>query len=137
MEIKLRSGTATDAAICGRIAYEAFKEIAEAHNFPPDLPSVEVASGLLSWILEHPGFYSVGAEVDSRVVGSNFLDERGVIAGVGPITIAVCRFRAYFRLSFGSAESKNGRLPSSRRFSPAESEFLPEHHPRNKHYPDR
>jgi GNAT superfamily N-acetyltransferase len=87
MEIKLRPGTAGDAAIGGRIAYEAFKEIAEAHNFPPDLPSVEVASGLLSWILEHPGFYSVVAEVDGRIVGSNFLDERGVIAGVGPITI--------------------------------------------------
>ena len=87
MEIKLRPGTAADAANCGRIAYQAFKEIAEAHNFPPDLPSVEVASGLLSWILEHPGFYSVVAEVDGRVVGSNFLDERGVIAGVGPITI--------------------------------------------------
>lgn len=87
MEITLRPGRAADASICGRIAYEAFKEIAEAHNFPPDLPSVEVASGLLSWILGHPGFYSVVAEVDSRVVGSNFLDERGVIAGVGPITI--------------------------------------------------
>src|SRR5215210_8910804 len=31
--------------------------------------------------------YSVVAEVDGRVVGSNFLWENGTIAGVGPITI--------------------------------------------------
>ena len=31
--------------------------------------------------------YSVVAEADGRVVGSNFLWENGVIAGVGPITI--------------------------------------------------
>ena len=34
-----------------------------------------------------PGFYSVVAELDGRVVGSNFLDERSAIAGVGPITV--------------------------------------------------
>jgi L-amino acid N-acyltransferase YncA len=34
-----------------------------------------------------PGFYCVVAEVDGRIAGSNCLDERGAIAGVGPITI--------------------------------------------------
>jgi GNAT superfamily N-acetyltransferase len=87
MDIKLRPGRAEDAEICGRLCYEAFKNIAETHNFPPDLPSAEVATGLLSWLLGHPGFYSVVAEVDDRVVGSNFLDERSAIAGVGPVTI--------------------------------------------------
>jgi hypothetical protein len=38
-------------------------------------------------LLSHPGFYSVVAEVDGRVVGSNFLDERSTIAGVGPVTV--------------------------------------------------
>src|SRR5207253_278457 len=33
------------------------------------------------------GFYCVVAEVDGRIVGSNCLDERSVIRGVGPITI--------------------------------------------------
>jgi hypothetical protein len=32
-------------------------------------------------------FYSAVAEIDDRVVGSNFLDERNVIGGVGPITV--------------------------------------------------
>ncbi|MFN2508831.1 MAG: GNAT family N-acetyltransferase [Chthoniobacterales bacterium] len=35
----------------------------------------------------NPQFYSVVAEIDGRVVGSNFLDERNVVAGMGPITI--------------------------------------------------
>jgi hypothetical protein len=34
-----------------------------------------------------PGCYCVVAEVDGRIVGSNCLDERSVIRGVGPITI--------------------------------------------------
>jgi hypothetical protein len=37
--------------------------------------------------LAHPGFYSVVAEDQGQIVGSNFLDERSCIAGVGPITV--------------------------------------------------
>ncbi|HEX4640354.1 MAG TPA: GNAT family N-acetyltransferase, partial [Chthoniobacterales bacterium] len=87
MDVELRAGRPEDAAICGKIAYEAFKNIADAHNFPPDFPSAEVATGLLTWMLTNPGFYSIVAEMEGRVVGSNFLDERNAIAGVGPITI--------------------------------------------------
>jgi predicted N-acetyltransferase YhbS len=87
MSIVLRPGTAADATACGTICYEAFKAICTAHNFPPDFPSAEVASGLLSMLLAHPRFYSVVAELDGRVVGSNFVDERSCIAGVGPITV--------------------------------------------------
>jgi GNAT superfamily N-acetyltransferase len=87
MELKLRPGTPEDANTCGTICYNAFKTIAEEHNFTPDFPSSDVAIGLLTWILSHPGFYSVVAELDGRVVGSNFLDERTAIAGVGPLTV--------------------------------------------------
>jgi predicted N-acetyltransferase YhbS len=87
MSIDLRPGTAADADACGTICYDAFKSVAAAHNFPPDFPSPEVASGLLSMLLTHPHFYSVVAEVEGVVVGSNFLDERSCIAGVGPITV--------------------------------------------------
>jgi GNAT superfamily N-acetyltransferase len=57
------------------------------HSFPSDFPSVEVASGLVSMLLANVGFYSVVAERDGEVIGRNFLDERGQIAGVGPITV--------------------------------------------------
>jgi hypothetical protein len=61
--------------------------IDDAHNFPPDFPSPEIATGVLGILLSHPNFYSVVAERDGKIVGSNFLDERGPIARVGPITV--------------------------------------------------
>jgi GNAT superfamily N-acetyltransferase len=83
----VRRAKPEDAEPCGRICYEAFKTIAEAHNFPPDLPQVEVGMQILSMMFSHPGFYCVVAELGGRIVGSNCLDERSAIAGVGPITI--------------------------------------------------
>ena len=38
-------------------------------------------------LLGHPGFYSVVAEVNGEVAGSNVLDERSTIPGVGPVTV--------------------------------------------------
>jgi GNAT superfamily N-acetyltransferase len=57
-------------------------------QFPVGLPSAEVAIGLMRTLLSHPGFYSVVAEQDGVIAGSNFTDERGAIAGIGPITVA-------------------------------------------------
>src|SRR5690348_12663738 len=87
MSVVFRRGVAADAAACGAICYEAFKSVCTAHGFPPDFPSPDVAGGLMSMLLSHPAFYSVVAESDGRIVGSNFLDERACIAGVGPITV--------------------------------------------------
>ena len=87
MNPTFRSGTVKDATACGQICYEAFKAIAEQHNFPPDFPSTDVAVGLLSMILARSDVYSVIAELDGQVIGSNFLWESDTIAGVGPITV--------------------------------------------------
>jgi len=87
MDLKLRRGAPEDAQTCGRICYEAFSSLAREHNFPPEVPAAEMAVGLLSMLLGHPGFYSVVAEVNGKVVGSNFLDERSTISGVGPVTV--------------------------------------------------
>jgi predicted N-acetyltransferase YhbS len=87
MDAKLRPGTREDTAACGRILFEAFKSVASQHNFQWDYPSVEIAIGVVTMMLSNPGFYSVIAEMDGRVVGSNFLDERNPIAGIGPITV--------------------------------------------------
>jgi hypothetical protein len=38
-------------------------------------------------MVAHPGFYVVVAEQDGSIVGSNALDERSAIAGIGPITV--------------------------------------------------
>ena len=87
MKITLRSGTVEDASECGRINYEAFKSIGAQHNFPPDFPSVEIATDITKMLLAHPKFYSVIAELDGKIVGSNFLDERSIIAGIGPVAV--------------------------------------------------
>ena len=42
---------------------------------------------MLTQMFSNPGFYCVVAESDGRIAGSNCLDERTAIAGVGPITI--------------------------------------------------
>jgi predicted N-acetyltransferase YhbS len=87
MTLQIREATAADAPECGRICYEAFAAIADAHSFPHDFPSVEVATGALSGMIAHPGFFGVVAEDEGRILGSNFLDERSIIPGVGPITV--------------------------------------------------
>jgi predicted N-acetyltransferase YhbS len=87
MDVILRPGRPEDANACGVIVFEAFKAIASEHNFPWDFPSAEVAVGLATVLLSNSGFYSVVAEKDGKVVGSNFLDERSPIAGIGPITV--------------------------------------------------
>ncbi|MDQ3187171.1 MAG: GNAT family N-acetyltransferase [Pseudomonadota bacterium] len=88
MHFNLRTGSLSDAEAAGTICYEAFKAISGQHNFPPDFPSSEVASGLLSSLLSRSDVYSVVAESEGRIVGSNFLLEDATIAGVGPLTVA-------------------------------------------------
>ena len=87
MNLTLRPGTPEDAKICGEIGYQAFKAIAEHHNFPPNIPAPDMAIGLLSKQFSHPDYYSVVAELDGRIVGSNFLDERSSIVAVGPVSV--------------------------------------------------
>jgi GNAT superfamily N-acetyltransferase len=85
--IKLRPPVQDDSLRIGRIIYEAFKSIAEQRGFPPDFPSVDMTIGFAHMLVSHPAIYGVVAEVDGKVMGSNFLDERDAIRGVGPITV--------------------------------------------------
>ena len=92
MDLVLRTGTREDAAACGLIDFEAFRSISSQHNFPWDFPSVEIATGVISGMLANPGFYCVVAEANGKILGSNFLDERNPISGVGPISVdPACR----------------------------------------------
>ena len=87
MAAEIREAKEGDASICGRIAYEAFKAIADEHNFPPDFPTSEDGVATVSMMIAHPAFHGVVAELDGKIAGSNFLDERSPISGVGPITV--------------------------------------------------
>ncbi|MFM9846516.1 MAG: GNAT family N-acetyltransferase [Hyphomicrobiaceae bacterium] len=83
----LRAGSQEDAPVAGAICYAAFKSIADQHRFPPDFPNPDVAIELIDHLISRPDVYAVVAELDGRVVGSNFLWEDGSVGGVGPITV--------------------------------------------------
>jgi len=86
-EIVIRRAVAEDSGVAGRICYDAFSAISGKHGFPCDLPSVEAAVKMLGMTFSAPGFYCVAAERDGVLLGTNCMDERAVIRGVGPITI--------------------------------------------------
>lgn len=86
-EVVIRTASPKDVPACAEICYQAFSAINTAHGFPCDFPGPEATTGLLSMMFSSPGFHSVVAESRGRIVGSNVLDERSVIGGVGPITI--------------------------------------------------
>ena len=86
-QLTLRPAEPDDVDVCARICFEAFADIHDQHRFPRDFPVLEAASGLMEAWIPHPAVWGVVAEVDGEIVGSNFLDERDPIRGVGPITV--------------------------------------------------
>ena len=87
MAIAVRAIEPADGDECARIAYEAFGGLHDYHRFPRDFPTLEAAVQLTSNFIAHPTIWGVVAEAEGRIVGSNFLDERGSITGVGPVTV--------------------------------------------------
>jgi len=88
MSLTLRSGSLADTERCGTICYEAFKAIADRHQFPPDFSAPQAAVASTERRLSHASYYSVVAELEGRIVGSAFLDERSAtIASVASITV--------------------------------------------------
>ena len=87
MTTQVRSAEPSDIPACGQAMYEAFRGIAEQHNFPPDFPSAEVAGGLLSMMLKAPDFDAFVAEEDGRVIGSIFVSRRSPVGGISVVTV--------------------------------------------------
>ena len=88
MATTIREARESDAPACGRICFEAFDRIAREHSFLPDFPAVQVATGLISSLIASEAFFGLVAERDvGAIAGSNFLDERNPISGIGPITV--------------------------------------------------
>lgn len=83
----IRRAQLADIPDCARICFDAFTTLNRHHNFPPDFPNLEVAGEIMKSMFSHERFYCVVAELGGKIVGSNCLDERCEIAGVGPITV--------------------------------------------------
>ena len=85
--VQLRGIEPGDHEAAARITYEAFAGIHDRHRFSRDFPTLDIARGLVAAFSSHPAIWGVVAESDGRILGSNFLDERGPIRGIGPITV--------------------------------------------------
>jgi GNAT superfamily N-acetyltransferase len=83
----VREATPEDSDDCGRIFYDAFESIATRHNLPIEPPSRAFTHFMVEEMLANDGFVGLVADRGGEVVGSAFVDERTVIAGIGPVTI--------------------------------------------------
>jgi predicted N-acetyltransferase YhbS len=83
----LRSPLPGDLEPCGRILSDAFSDLHRRHGFPADFPTHEIGVQFISGPMRNPSYYGVVAELDGKVVGSNFLDERDQIRAIGPISV--------------------------------------------------
>ncbi len=84
-----REITPADTERVAEIVFQAFAGIHDRHRFPRDFPTLATAVDLVEHFTAHPSIWGTVAERDGEIVGSNFLDERGPVAGVGPITVDV------------------------------------------------
>ena len=76
-----------DTSAARRIPAGSSRNDAAKHGFPADFPTVEIATGCMRGLIENPGFFGVVADRDGEVIGSSFLDERGSIVAVGPVSV--------------------------------------------------
>jgi GNAT superfamily N-acetyltransferase len=83
----VREATPEDGEHCGQIFYDAFEAIAMRHHLPIEPPSREFTRYMVGQMLANDGFASLVADRGGEVLGSAFVDERTVIAGIGPVTI--------------------------------------------------
>ena len=89
MTIELRRPKPDDVPELGRICYEAFRHIAEAHGFPKDFVSPEFAVGIVGLLLSQERVYTSAAYDGERPRGSNFINMWGDVAGIGPISVDI------------------------------------------------
>jgi ribosomal protein S18 acetylase RimI-like enzyme len=87
MAIELRRARGTDAETCARIMYEAFKDVADRHGFPPALPSTDVARRVAALFLGLPAIHGLLAIQGDEPVGVLFLDEGDPIRGVAIVAV--------------------------------------------------
>ena len=73
----------------GTLVYEAFRDIAERHNFEPAFESPELAQLIVRMLAQTEGYESYLLVEDGRPLACNFGDERDEVIGVGPVAVAV------------------------------------------------
>jgi predicted N-acetyltransferase YhbS len=89
MSAIIRAPKISDIEPCGRILYEAFENINERHGYKNiEVPNPESGSQLAAFCIKNPLFFGAVAELDGKVVGSTFVDERNEeVCGYATITV--------------------------------------------------
>jgi len=87
MNVVIRRAQPSDIDVCAGITYEAFKDIADRHQFPTDFPTLEFSTEIIDLLIESPLFFGIVAESEGAVVGCGFMDERNPIRGIGPVSV--------------------------------------------------
>ena len=87
-ELTVREISHHDAERCGQIFYDAFESIATRHNLPIEADSPDFTRFLVSQMLANDGIAGIVAVRGEEILGSAFVDERGAIAGIGPVSVA-------------------------------------------------
>lgn len=87
MNLEIRAAGEEDVGPCGQIMYEAFRDVAESRNFPPDFPDAEAAAGLLGMVQQDPNFDGFVAEADGQRLGSIFVSRRSPVGGISVLTV--------------------------------------------------
>ena len=64
MNPEIRPVRETDAPECARILFEAFRNVAERHGFPPAFPSIEIAGRVVGYMVNNPRWSCLVAEAD-------------------------------------------------------------------------
>jgi len=85
--VVMREATPDDADACGRIFYDAFESIAARHNLPVEPGSPDFTRFKIAELISDDGIAGLVAERAGDVIASAFVDERAVIAGIGPVTV--------------------------------------------------
>ena len=91
MSLTLTSVLPEHAAEVGDMVYEAFRDVAERHNFEPSFPSPAFAQLVVRMLARVEGWESYLLVEDGRPVACNFGDERDEVIGVGPVAVALDR----------------------------------------------
>lgn len=81
--------TPEHAEAAGRIAYEAFKDIADRHGFEPAFPSPEFATLVVRLLIQTEGLSSYLYLEGGEPAAINFGDERDEVVGVGPVAVGL------------------------------------------------
>ena len=83
----VRGAAPEDADACARIFFAAFASIAGRHNFPIEPGSPEFTRFAVGRMLGTEGIFGLIAEREGAIAGILFVDERGPIAAIGPVSV--------------------------------------------------